>query len=50
VKTLPGVREAIEQREWDNVEPQVRRVARVLTNFADQITQATRLLREAAGK
>ena len=45
VKTLPGVREAIEQRKWDQVEPQVQRVAAALERLAAQIGRATALLR-----
>lgn len=46
VKTLPGVREAIEQRDWDEVREQIDIVAEVLTATAGQIEAATR----AAGK
>jgi N-acetylated-alpha-linked acidic dipeptidase len=42
VKTLPGIREAIEQRQWDLVDPQMRRIAAAL----DRVTE---LLRRAAG-
>ncbi len=42
VKTLPGVREAIEQREWELVEPQMERLARALE-------RVTELLRRASG-
>ena len=41
VKTLPGVREAIEQREWDEVETQVNILAEVLHEVALAIDQAT---------
>lgn len=34
VKTLPGIREAIEERRWDEVEPQIRQVTRVLERCA----------------
>ena len=43
VKTLPGIREAIEQREWDLVEPQMERIAAAL----DRVTA---LLRRATGR
>jgi N-acetylated-alpha-linked acidic dipeptidase len=46
VKTLPGVREAIEQRDWDEVREQIDIVAEVLTATARQIEVAT----QAAGK
>jgi len=42
VKTLPGIREAIEQREWHLVEPQMARIAAALE-------RVTELLRQAAG-
>lgn len=37
VKTIPGVREAIEQREYDNVAPQISIAAEVLNGMADRI-------------
>lgn len=42
VKTLLGIREAIEQREWELVEPQMERLARALERVAE-------LMRQAAG-
>jgi N-acetylated-alpha-linked acidic dipeptidase len=41
VKTIPGVREAIEQREYDKVEPQIEIAAGVLNNMAERIEQVT---------
>ena len=41
VKTLPGVREALEQRDWAQAEEQARIVAGVLDGFAAQIDRAT---------
>ncbi|PWB74477.1 MAG: folate hydrolase [Holophagae bacterium] len=46
VKTLPGVREAIEQRRWADVETQELRVADVLAAYAAQVDRATALLGE----
>ena len=43
VKTLPGIREAIEQREWHLVAPQMERIAAAL----DRVSA---LLREATGQ
>ena len=40
VKTLPGIREAIEQREWELVEPQMERIARALERVAELLRQA----------
>jgi N-acetylated-alpha-linked acidic dipeptidase len=47
VKTLPGVREAIEQRQWSDVNDQVEIVARVLDRYSDQLDRAQRLVRES---
>ena len=44
VKTLPAVREALEQREWAQAEEQARTVAGVLEGFAAQIDRATALV------
>lgn len=46
VKTLPGVREAIEQRNWQEVEEQIPIVAKVLIRFAEQIEAATEVFEE----
>src|SRR5690606_23914352 len=37
VKTIPGVREAIEQRDYEAVGPQIALVAEVLNDIADRI-------------
>ena len=37
VKTLPAVREAIEQREWAEAERQIERVGGILAAFADSL-------------
>ena len=41
VKTLPGVREGIEARKWDQVEPQVEVLAEVLAALVTEIDRAT---------
>ena len=41
VKTIPGVREAIEQREYEQVEPQIEIAAGVLNAMAERIEQVT---------
>jgi N-acetylated-alpha-linked acidic dipeptidase len=41
VKTLPAVREAIEQRNWKEAEEQVGIVAKVIEGFAKEIDKAT---------
>ena len=44
VKTLPAVREAIEQRNWKQAEDQIELVANILQRFSDQIDKATKLV------
>jgi N-acetylated-alpha-linked acidic dipeptidase len=48
VKTLPGVREAIEQRSWNEADEQVAATAKVLDAFAAEVDKATALLATAA--
>lgn len=48
VKTLPGVREAIEQRAWDEASAQVEQVAGTLNRLADKIDEATDLIGRAS--
>ncbi len=45
VKTLPGIREAIEERKWDEAAAQIEGTARVIERYAAEIERATRLLR-----
>ncbi|MDQ3800058.1 MAG: M28 family peptidase [Acidobacteriota bacterium] len=45
VKTLPAVREAIEQRDWKETAEQIEITARTIENFAAEIDKATGLLR-----
>ncbi|MEJ2083598.1 MAG: transferrin receptor-like dimerization domain-containing protein, partial [Acidobacteriota bacterium] len=44
VKTLPGVREAIEQRQWEEADQQIRITADVLNAYSDKIAGVTGLL------
>ncbi|HYO11597.1 MAG TPA: transferrin receptor-like dimerization domain-containing protein [Thermoanaerobaculia bacterium] len=44
VKTLPGVREAIEERQWKEAEEQIGIAARVIEGFAKEIDRATAVL------
>jgi N-acetylated-alpha-linked acidic dipeptidase len=44
VKTMPGVREAIEQRNWHEASENIEIIARTLINFAAEIDRATKLL------
>jgi N-acetylated-alpha-linked acidic dipeptidase len=43
VKTLPGIREAIEQRDWKEAAEQIEIVSKVIDNFAAEIDKAARL-------
>ncbi|MBA4124206.1 MAG: M28 family peptidase [Acidobacteria bacterium] len=45
VKTLPAVREAIEQRDWKEAGEQISIVAKTIENFALEIDKATQLIR-----
>jgi N-acetylated-alpha-linked acidic dipeptidase len=44
VKTIPGVREAIEQKKWAEADEQILRVSAALEHEADLLKQATQLL------
>jgi N-acetylated-alpha-linked acidic dipeptidase len=46
-KTLPGVREAIEQGQWQTAEDYARRTASALVAYANQLDRATSMLRPA---
>jgi N-acetylated-alpha-linked acidic dipeptidase len=48
VKTLPGVREAIEQKNWREADDQIPRVARTLAAEADVINRAAEQLEKLA--
>ena len=48
VKTLPGIREAIEERKWEEAEAQTDAVARALDRYAGEIEKAAEVLRAAA--
>ena len=47
-KTLPGVREAIEDRRWADAERYARIIAGVLDVYCDRMEQVTALLKDAA--
>jgi N-acetylated-alpha-linked acidic dipeptidase len=42
VKTIPGVREAIEQKRWTEADQQIVRVAKALQDEADLLDEATK--------
>ncbi len=48
VKTLPGVREAIEERKWRELDDQVAATAKAIAAFAAEVDRATALLEGAA--
>jgi N-acetylated-alpha-linked acidic dipeptidase len=43
VKTLPGVREAIEQRDWKEASEQILVVSKTIENFAAEIDRAAKM-------
>ena len=46
VKTLPAVREAIEQRDWKEAAEQIELVSKTIENFALEIDKATNLVKK----
>lgn len=44
VKTLPGIREAIEQRDWKQAQDQIELASKALNAYAEQINAASKLL------
>ncbi len=44
VKTIPGVREAIEEKHWDEVEPEMKKATAAIQALTSQIEAAARLL------
>ncbi|MFN8669291.1 MAG: transferrin receptor-like dimerization domain-containing protein, partial [Gemmatimonadaceae bacterium] len=49
VKTLPGVREAIEQKEWAQAQEQIAKIAAALLREGELVARAAKLL-EDSGK
>jgi N-acetylated-alpha-linked acidic dipeptidase len=47
VKTLPGVREAIEQKRWAEADEQIARVSKALQSEADLLDEAARQLKSS---
>ncbi len=47
VKTLPGVREAIEERAWEEAQRQIARLADTLRQVASEVDRATQFLEPA---
>jgi len=48
VKTIPGVREAIEQKQWTEANQQIEVVAGVINNYAAQVDRAAEVARGRA--
>ncbi|MBI4663199.1 MAG: M28 family peptidase [Verrucomicrobia bacterium] len=46
VKTLPGVREAIEERKWEEADQEIRHAADALKRYAAEIRKAASLLKK----
>ena len=46
VKTLPGIREGLEQRKWDEVNFFIVEVANALNRASETINKATKILNE----
>ena len=44
VKTLPGVREGLEERKWNEVKDYIQEVAKALDRAAAKINSAAKLL------
>ena len=49
VKTIPAVREAIEQKDWSTAESSIGKVANVFTAEAQLVEQAATTLERGAG-
>lgn len=47
VKTVPGVREAVDAKHWEEANQQARRVAQALRAMVAQVEEATKLLKQA---
>ena len=45
VKTLPGIREAIEQRNWKEAGEQINITSKTIENFAAEIDRAANLIK-----
>ena len=46
VKTLPGIREGLEERNWDEVHIYIGEVSKALDRAAAKINSATNILRD----
>ena len=48
VKTLPGIREAVEERKWAEADEQIKRTAAAIERFAGQVNRAAAVAAPAA--
>src|SRR5205085_9412263 len=48
-KTLPGIREAIEDERWTDVETYVALTAQALNSYADRLDAGVKMMSEASG-
>jgi N-acetylated-alpha-linked acidic dipeptidase len=44
VKTLPGIREAIEQRNWAEAQEQIEITAKAIERYSSTVDQASKIL------
>jgi N-acetylated-alpha-linked acidic dipeptidase len=45
VKTIPGVRESIEERQWKDAQENIDIVAETLRNYTERIAEAIRIIK-----
>ena len=50
VKTLPGIREAIEERKWTEADEQIRATAATINRFTDQVDKAAAITGQVSVK
>ncbi|WP_018618950.1 M28 family metallopeptidase [Spirosoma luteum] len=50
VKTLPGIREAIEERKWAEADEQIRSTTATLNRFTDQVDKAAAITGQVSAK
>jgi N-acetylated-alpha-linked acidic dipeptidase len=50
VKTLPGIREGIEQKQWEEARTYIPIVATAITNLADQVQKAAALAESSSAQ
>jgi N-acetylated-alpha-linked acidic dipeptidase len=48
VKTLPGIREGIEERNWKEAQDNIEVVAKTIEAYTEQVKQATNIVKPKA--